>query len=84
MKILVTGGAGFLWSNLSKRAIENNHDLVVFDNPMRIGSESNLDWLKKNGKFKFIHGDIRNYDDVEEIIKKLNQMLFSIQQAKWL
>ena len=70
MKVLVTGGAGFLGSNLSKRAIENNDDLVVFDNLMRIGSESNLDWLKKYGKFKFIHGDIRNYNDVEEIIKK--------------
>ena len=70
MKIIVIEGASFLGSNLSKRAIENNDDLMILDNLMRIGSKSNLDWLKKYGKFKLIYGGIRNYNDMEDIIKK--------------
>lgn len=70
MKILITGGAGFLGSNLSKRVIENNDELIVFDNLRRIGSESNLKWLSRFGEFKFVHGDIRNYNDIGDIIRK--------------
>jgi len=70
MKILITGGAGFVGSNLSKRVIENNDELIVFDNLSRIGSELNLKWLRKYGDFSFVHGDIRNRNDVEETIRK--------------
>jgi len=70
MKVLVTGGAGFVGSNLSKRVIENNDELIVFDNLSRAGSELNLRWLRKYGDFSFVHGDIRNRNDVEETIRK--------------
>ena len=43
--------------------------LYVFDNLFRVGSEKNLEWLKAQGKFTYIYGDIRNYNDVENAVK---------------
>ena len=51
MKILITGGCGFLGSNLASDAIQNGHELMIFDNLSRMGTASNLDWLRDQGKF---------------------------------
>ena len=70
MKYLITGGCGFLGSNISKEILKQGNDLVVFDSLYRFGSYQNLEWLKTHGEFKFIHGDIRNFNDVERSIKQ--------------
>jgi CDP-paratose 2-epimerase len=69
MKLLITGGCGFLGSNLAADAIARNDDLLVFDNLNRNGSKENLLWLQSLGKFEFKHGDIRNQDDIHGAIK---------------
>lgn len=69
MKYLITGGCGFLGSNLSAAVLEREEELVIFDNLYRYGSYQNLEWLKTKGEFAFIHGDIRNTNDVELTIK---------------
>lgn len=69
MKLLITGGCGFLGSNLAAHALQEDIDLVVFDNLSRQGSIDNLQWLKQQGKFKYIHGDTRNTNDVTRVIK---------------
>lgn len=69
MKILITGGCGFLGSNLASYGIKNGYDITVLDNLSRLGSASNLDWLKSLGNFKYIHSDTRNQNDVETVIK---------------
>jgi len=71
MKLLITGGCGFLGSNLAAHAIEQGIDLVVFDNLSRFGAVANLQWLQSKGSFKFVHGDIRNSNDVSRVIKEL-------------
>ncbi len=71
MKLLITGGCGFLGSNIARQAILRKDELYVFDNLQRSGSSINLEWLKKKGGFSFIHGDIRNYNDVYQLIKKI-------------
>ena len=71
MKYLITGGCGFLGSNIASQILKNRDDLIVFDNLYRIGSESNLVWLKEQGDFRYIHGDIRNQNDVERVIKEI-------------
>lgn len=55
--ILVTGGAGFIGSALVRKLLEENANVIVFDN-MLIGDESNLDEVKS--KIKIIKGDIRD------------------------
>lgn len=69
MKLLITGGCGFLGSNLAAHAIKLGYDMVVFDNLYRAGSLENLTWLHTQGAFKFIHGDIRNVNDVLRVVK---------------
>lgn len=70
MKILINGGCGFLGSNLASYGIENNYEITVFDNLSRLGSDRNKDWLHTLGNFTFIHGDTRNKNDVENVIRE--------------
>ena len=69
MKLLITGGCGFLGSNLACYAIEKGMEIVVFDNLYREGSLHNLAWLKEKGAFRFVHGDIRNQNDITRLIQ---------------
>lgn len=71
MKLLVIGGCGFLGSNLAAYGIRNpGYEVTVFDNLSRYGSPMNLEWLEKQGSFTFVHGDTRNRNDVDSIIKR--------------
>ncbi len=69
MKLLVTGGCGFLGSNLVSDALMRGDELVVFDNLYRNGSRENLAWLQTQGKFIFEHGDIRSQNDIARIVQ---------------
>lgn len=69
MKLLITGGCGFLGSNLAADALSRGDDLMVFDNLYRSGSRENLAWLQKQGLVAFEHGDIRNQNDVSRAIQ---------------
>lgn len=57
MKILVTGGAGFIGSHLSERLIDIGHSVTVIDN-LSTGSVSNLGTLKNSKSFTFVEGSI--------------------------
>lgn len=70
MKLLVTGGCGFLGSNLAAHAIAQGMEVCVFDNLYRHGAADNLAWLRAQGKFDFVHGDIRNANDVERTVRR--------------
>lgn len=70
MKILITGGCGFLGSNLALKAMSNGDDLVVFDNLSRIGSKQNLRWMKEKGKFSFVEGDVSKRGQIEATIRE--------------
>lgn len=70
MKFLITGGCGFLGSNLAGEVIKRGHNLVVVDNLYRLGSERNLEWLKTQGEFTFYRSDVRVFDDLSYIMKK--------------
>lgn len=70
MKYLITGGCGFLGSNIASEILKQGDELVVFDSLYRFGSYQNKEWLETQGEFIFIHGDIRNTNDVERTIKE--------------
>lgn len=69
MKLLITGGCGFLGSNLAVDALSRGDELLVFDNLYRNGSRDNLAWLQELGEFRFEHGDIRNQNDITRVIQ---------------
>ena len=68
MKIVVTGGAGFVGSTLCLQLKDNypSYDIVAFDNLKRRGSELNLADFQKKG-IPFFHGDIRNNEDLSAL-----------------
>ena len=70
MKYLITGGCGFLGSNISSKILEQGDKLIVFDNLLRFGGSKNKEWLESQGELEFIFGDIRNVNDVEKTIKE--------------
>lgn len=67
-RMAVTGGAGFVGSNLSVlfKTRYPNIDVIVLDNLKRRGSELNLSRLAEHG-IRFIHGDIRNKEDLHPL-----------------
>lgn len=69
MRYFITGGCGFLGTNLAAEVLKRGDELFVFDNLFRFGSEQNLKWLQEQGDFKFYRSDIRSYNDVEFAIK---------------
>jgi CDP-paratose 2-epimerase len=70
MKYLITGGCGFIGSNLAAEVLNRGENLIVFDNLFRHGSSTNLEWLKSKGNFKYYPYDIRNLNDIESVIKE--------------
>ncbi|MFO7145175.1 3-beta hydroxysteroid dehydrogenase, partial [Arthrospira sp. PCC 8006] len=65
MKILITGGCGFLGSNLAIYLKSQGHEITCFDNLVRRGSELILSRILEH-ECTFFHGDIRNAEDFEK------------------
>jgi dTDP-glucose 4,6-dehydratase len=60
LRVLITGGAGFLGSHLSDRFLSEGHQVVAMDN-LITGSVNNINHLSGNRNFQFIHHDVTNY-----------------------
>jgi len=71
MKILITGGAGFIGCNLAAHFIRAGQTVTVFDNFSRRGSEANLAWLQETFKdgFKIIRGEVREAESIAQAAK---------------
>jgi nucleoside-diphosphate-sugar epimerase len=69
--ILVTGGTGFIGSEITKYLVKNNYKVVVFDNNSR-GKTKRLKSVWS--KIKFIKGDIRNKKQVYSATKNINSI----------
>lgn len=71
MKILVTGGAGFIGSHLVERLLKNNHEVVVIDT-FETGSKVNLKNVLTNSKLKIIDGSILDKTLLLEVSKDVD------------
>jgi CDP-paratose 2-epimerase len=69
MRILITGGAGFIGCHTAHR-LSCEHDVTVFDNLSRRGSEANLQWLQHECRLDFIEADIRRPTAMAEAVKQ--------------
>jgi CDP-paratose 2-epimerase len=70
MSYLITGGCGFVGSNIAAHLIGRGEEVTVFDNLSRVGAALNLDWLGTLGHVEFVHGDTRNPFDLEAVIRR--------------
>lgn len=67
IKILITGGAGFIGSNLCEYFLSKNYQVVCLDN-FATGHRKNLDAISDNENFMLIEGDIRNLSDCQRAV----------------
>lgn len=73
-KVLVTGGAGFIGSNLVDRLLKQDNEVVCLDN-LATGKHENLTEALKHPAFTFIEGDIRNYEDCQKAVAGCDYVL---------
>ena len=70
-RVLVTGGAGFIGSNLVDSLLNSGNSVVCLDN-FSTGKRENLKEFISNPAFKLIEGDIRNYDDCLKAVENID------------
>lgn len=70
MRYLITGGCGFLGSNIASEVLRQGDELLIYDNLSRLGGESNLKWLRAQGAFEFIKENTNNFEKISQVIKK--------------
>ena len=71
--ILITGGAGFIGSNLASHLVSSGREVIVFDN-LSSGCLENLNAVIGKKNFKFIKGDIRNSESINSAMKGVEQV----------
>src|SRR5579862_1357593 len=65
MKVIITGGAGFIGSNAAARVLGRGEEAVVFDNLSIPGAQQYLEWLRGRGLKHFLRIDVRDSRDTE-------------------
>jgi CDP-paratose 2-epimerase len=74
-KFLLTGGAGFVGSNLAHNLLSDSSSVTILDSLSRKGTQNNLAWLRSqhgNGQLEFIQADVRNFATVRAAVKDVD------------
>lgn len=66
--ILITGAAGYIGSHTALKFLEQNKEIIIFDN-LENGHIETVETLKGIGKVQFIKGDLKNKSDIDKIFK---------------
>ncbi len=73
-KILITGGAGFIGSNLIEHFIHQDNEIICLDNFLT-GLRKNIEPFINHPKFTLIEGDIRNQEDCKKAVKGVDAIM---------
>ena len=76
-RILVTGGAGFIGSNLAHHLLNFGHELTIFDNLSRSGCNANLTWLQEthgSDSFRLIKADLAEFDALKKATEGVDRV----------
>jgi nucleoside-diphosphate-sugar epimerase len=73
-KVLVTGGAGFIGSNIAEKLMKLGAKVIVFDN-LSTGRKENIKDFLEKPNFKFIRGDLRNQKEIEDAVSEVEYIL---------
>ena len=73
-RILITGGAGFIGSNLCESLLKKGNKVVCLDN-FATGKRKNIEMFFKDPNFVFVEGDIRNFEDCLNVTKDIDYVL---------
>ena len=73
MRILITGGAGYLGSKLTETLLSQGHNVIIYDN-LFFGSKGVVPFLD-NPKYKFIKSTIKNFGLIETVIKEVEYII---------
>ncbi len=76
-RILITGGAGFIGSNLANKLLSQGHCITIFDNLSRSGCQQNLDWLRQSNpqnNFKVVHANLADFDKLKQATEGAEQI----------
>lgn len=83
-RVMITGGAGFIGTNLAHRLLSAGEPVLLYDNISRPGVEQNLEWLRaQHGRLvHFIRADVRDSDALREAVKQVSHVFhFAAQVA---
>ena len=69
MRLLITGGAGFIGSAYAKKLIAQGDEVIVYDALTYAGNLDNLKEVEENDSYKFIHGNVCDLKKLDEAIK---------------
>ena len=69
-KIVITGGAGFIGTNLCLSAVKQGYQVVIFDNLSRPGTALSLEQLKTNERISFVKGDVQDALAVYHLLRQ--------------
>jgi CDP-paratose 2-epimerase len=79
VNVLITGGAGFIGSNLAARCFKKGNNVTILDNFSRAGSKFNLEWLKNNfSDINILKGDILNKEDIDKALSDDTDLVFHL------
>jgi nucleoside-diphosphate-sugar epimerase len=73
MKVLITGGAGYLGSVLTERLLNSGYSVTILDNLMY--NQTSLIHYSHNKNFDFIYGDVRNHKLLEELVPSFDVII---------
>jgi UDP-glucose 4-epimerase len=69
MKVLITGGAGFIGSHLAEKLLATGHEVIAIDN-LSTGSITNIEHIINNPKLEFIYDNVRNAEMMHVLVEK--------------